>query len=174
MSQAEQQPFASLRVDDAIAYICIDVGGQRVNTLSTPMTERFEQILDELGDTPALEGVVIHSGKPGNFVVGFDINELGELASQPQDIRPMIERGHELMSRFEQLSVPVVAAIDGNCLGGGLELAMACHARIPRRVDLVMNAPASIIVGHLEQPIELPLELAQVVWQAAAVFGNEG
>jgi 3-hydroxyacyl-CoA dehydrogenase/enoyl-CoA hydratase/3-hydroxybutyryl-CoA epimerase len=134
-NRSDQNQYASVRVEEAIAYVCIDVGGQRVNTLSTPMTERFEQILDELRDTPALEGVVIHSGKPGNFVVGFDINELRELASQPQDIRPMIERGHELMGRFEQLSVPVVAAIDGNCLGGGLELAMACHARIASESD---------------------------------------
>jgi 3-hydroxyacyl-CoA dehydrogenase/enoyl-CoA hydratase/3-hydroxybutyryl-CoA epimerase len=147
MSQDEQKQYASVRVEDAIAYVCIDVSGQSVNTLSTPMTERFEQILDELGDTAALEGVVIHSGKPGNFIVGFDINELGELASQPQDIRPMIERGHELMSRFEQLSVPVVAAIDGNCLGGGLELAMACHGRIASESDKTQLGLPEIKLG---------------------------
>ncbi len=130
MSQDQQQEYATLRVEDAIAYVCIDVAEQSVNTLSTPMTRRFEEILDELGQTPAIEGVVIHSGKVGNFVVGFDINELQELAQKPEDIRPMIERGHELMNRVERLAVPVVAAVDGNCLGGGLELAMACHARI--------------------------------------------
>lgn len=130
MSQNNQPEYASLRIDDAIAYICIDVADKSVNTLSTPMTGRFEEIFDELQDTPPIEGVVIHSGKSGHFVVGFDINELQQLASNPQDIRPMLKRGHQLMRRLESLKVPVVAAIDGSCLGGGLELAMACHARI--------------------------------------------
>jgi 3-hydroxyacyl-CoA dehydrogenase/enoyl-CoA hydratase/3-hydroxybutyryl-CoA epimerase len=146
-SEDNTQPYASVRVHDAIAYVCIDVDAKSVNTLSTPMTQRFEQILDELADTPALEGVVIHSGKPNNFVVGFDINELGELADEPQDIRPMIERGHALMDRFEQLSVPVVAAIHGNCLGGGLELAMACHGRIASKSDSTQLGLPEIKLG---------------------------
>lgn len=130
MSQDTQPEYASLRIEEGIAYICIDVADKSVNTLSTPMTGRFEEILDELQDTPPIEGVVIHSGKAGHFVVGFDINELQQLASNPQDILPMLKRGHELANRLESLKVPVVAAIDGTCLGGGLELAMACHARI--------------------------------------------
>ncbi len=130
MSDDTRAQYASVRIDERIAYVCIDVQDKSVNTLSTPMTERFAEILDELDAAAELEGVVIHSGKPGNFVVGFDINELLELADEPEDIRPMIERGHQLMGRFEQLAVPVVAAVDGTCLGGGLELAMACHARI--------------------------------------------
>ncbi|AWV87892.1 3-hydroxyacyl-CoA dehydrogenase NAD-binding domain-containing protein [Bradymonas sediminis] len=130
MSQDTQPEYASLRIEEGIAYICIDVADKSVNTLSTPMTGRFEEILDELQDTPPIEGVVIYSGKAGHFVVGFDINELQELANNPQDILPMLKRGHALAARLESLKVPVVAAIDGTCLGGGLELAMACHARI--------------------------------------------
>src|SRR5690554_5252366 len=130
MSQNTQPEYASLRIEEGIAYICIDVADSSVNTLSTPMTGRFEAILDELEDTPPVEGVVIYSGKDGHFVVGFDINELQQLAQNPQDIGPMLKRGHALAKRLESMKVPVVAAIDGMALGGGLELAMACHARI--------------------------------------------
>lgn len=130
MSQDTPPEYASLRIEEGIAYICIDVADKSVNTLSTPMTGRFEAILDELEDAPPVEGVVIYSGKAGHFVVGFDINELQQLAQNPQDIAPMLRRGHALAKRLGSMKVPVVAAIDGMCLGGGLELAMACHARI--------------------------------------------
>jgi 3-hydroxyacyl-CoA dehydrogenase/enoyl-CoA hydratase/3-hydroxybutyryl-CoA epimerase len=147
MSEEAPKEYLSLRVDDGIAYVCIDVSGQRVNTLSTPMTERFEEVLDELRDTAGLEGVVIHSGKEGNFVVGFDINELQELSQRPEDVRPMIDRGHQMLGRFEELSVPVVAAVDGNCLGGGLELAMACHARIASNNDKTQMGLPEVKLG---------------------------
>lgn len=147
MSEEAPKEYLSLRVDDGIAYVCIDVSGQRVNTLSTPMTQRFEQVLDELRGTAGLEGVVLHSGKEGNFVVGFDINELQELSQRPEDVRPMIDRGHQMLGRFEELSVPVVAAIDGNCLGGGLELAMACHARIASNSDKTQMGLPEVKLG---------------------------
>lgn len=130
MAENKPEKYASLRVEDGIAWVGIDVAEQSVNTLSTPMTGRFEQILDQIQAASGLEGVVVYSAKPGDFVVGFDIHELQELGTNPDAILPMLERGHALMRRFETLALPVVAAIDGNCLGGGLELAMTCHARI--------------------------------------------
>lgn len=130
MAQTTQDKYVGLRIDEGIAYVGIDVADQSVNTLSTAMTGRFEEILDQLHEASELEGVVIYSEKPDDFVVGFDINELKSLADAPDDILPMLQRGHALMSRIETLPVPVVAAVQGNCLGGGLELAMACHARV--------------------------------------------
>ncbi|MFW5968841.1 MAG: 3-hydroxyacyl-CoA dehydrogenase NAD-binding domain-containing protein, partial [Persicimonas sp.] len=130
MNDQTTQQDVSVRIEETIAYVCIDVAEKSVNTLSTPLTERFDEILEELDDTPSLEGVVIYSGKDDDFIVGFDINELKEMARRPDDVANMVERGHALLERIEKLQVPVVAAIDGNCLGGGLELAMACQARV--------------------------------------------
>lgn len=125
-----QDRYAECRVEDGIAYICVDVRDERVNTLSTPMTDRFETILDELEAAPDLLGAVVYSGKADNFIAGFDINELEGFTRDQTGLRALVERGHRLMARFDGLGVPVVAAIHGSCLGGGLEVALACQGRV--------------------------------------------
>jgi len=122
--------LATVRIEDGMAYVCIDVAGEEVNTLSAGMTDRFDEILDGLKRESGLEGVVLHSGKADNFIAGFDINELKEFQQDPGRLRSLIERGHRQMERFETLEVPVVAAVDGSCLGGGLEVALACSGRV--------------------------------------------
>ncbi len=130
MAAASGDKLAKVRVDDGIAYVGLDVAGESVNTLSTPMVDRFEEVLDSSLHDESVEAVVIHSLKPDNFVVGFDIEELQGYYDDPDALRALVERGHGLMERLEALEQPVVAAIHGNCLGGGLELALACHARV--------------------------------------------
>jgi 3-hydroxyacyl-CoA dehydrogenase/enoyl-CoA hydratase/3-hydroxybutyryl-CoA epimerase len=124
------EKLASVRIEDQIAYVCVDVVGEKVNTLSTPMTDRFEEILDGLAREAGLVGVVLYSGKPDGFIAGFDIAELKAFGADPSGLEALVKRGHALMASFEELSVPVVAAIHGACLGGGLEVALACHARV--------------------------------------------
>lgn len=119
---------ARLVVEDDIAWIRLDEPGKKVNTVSRPVFEWFESIFDQLRDE-SLRGLVLISEKPGVFVAGADIHELEE-AEDPAEIRAMIERGHELVGRFAELPYPVVAAIDGVALGGGLELALACDLRV--------------------------------------------
>ena len=119
----------TLQVDDDIAYLRIDVPDERVNTLSAILIDEMEVLLDELQQYPRLEGGVVYSAKP-DFIVGFDIREFAEYAEDPDKMKAVARKGHELMRRFEHLGFPVVAAIEGNCLGGGLEVALACHARV--------------------------------------------
>ena len=123
-------PRVQLRVEDGIAYLCVDVLEDKVNTLSTPMVERFEAILAQLRQGSPLEGVVLHSGKPDGFIAGFDIKELRERRGDPGRLAQLVQRGHALMSALEALDAPVVAAIHGPCLGGGLEVALACAGRV--------------------------------------------
>lgn len=130
MTQTSTEPLASVRLDDQIAYVCVDVKADKLNTLSTPMTDRFEEILAGLKAQPGLEGVVLYSGKPDSFIAGFDIKELRAFNANPSGLEALIERGHALMNSFETLGVPIVAAIHGACLGGGLEVALACSARV--------------------------------------------
>ncbi|HSG38880.1 MAG TPA: 3-hydroxyacyl-CoA dehydrogenase NAD-binding domain-containing protein [Thermoanaerobaculia bacterium] len=118
----------ALAFEDGIAWLRLDDPGKKVNTLSTRIFDWFEQQIARLErDRP--EGLIIYSGKPDNFVAGADLEELLRLAD-PEAILEMLRRGHDLMERLAGLPFPTVAAIHGACLGGGLELALACKRRV--------------------------------------------
>ncbi len=142
-----REKLASVRIDDSIAFVGIDVVGKSVNTLSTPMVERFEEILETVIVDETVKGVVIHSEKPDNFVVGFDIEELQGYYEDPDALRELVARGHALMEKFTSLDLPVVAAIHGQCLGGGLELALACDSRIASNADKTKFGVPEIMLG---------------------------
>ena len=142
-----REKLASVRIDDSIAFVGIDVVGKSVNTLSTPMIERFEEILETVIVDENVRGVVIHSEKPDNFVAGFDIEELQGYYDDPDALRELVARGHALMEKFTSLDLPVVAAIHGQCLGGGLELALACHSRIASNADKTKFGVPEIMLG---------------------------
>src|SRR5690606_32209544 len=79
----------------------------------------------------SLKGLVITSAKADNFIAGADINEIRKLQKQPQlECYKASQLGKEVFGRIERLSVVVVAAINGICLGGGTELVLACDYRI--------------------------------------------
>ncbi|HEY0512170.1 MAG TPA: 3-hydroxyacyl-CoA dehydrogenase NAD-binding domain-containing protein [Thermoanaerobaculia bacterium] len=118
----------SLDFENGIAWLRLDDPEKKVNTLSNRLFEWFEaQVVRLERERP--EGLVIHSGKPDGFVAGADLEELLAL-SDPADVHTMLRRGHELMERLAALPFPTVAAIHGACLGGGLELALACDHRV--------------------------------------------
>lgn len=123
------EKLVSLTLEEGIAYLCVDVKGESVNTLSTAMSERMDEILEGLKRESGLEGAVIYSAKD-DFIVGFDIKELKAFNRDPSGLDELVRDGHRLMKRFEEVGIPFVAAIDGNCLGGGLEVALACHGRV--------------------------------------------
>jgi len=118
----------ALALEDGIAWLRLDDPGKKVNTLSTRLFEWFEAQIDRV-ERERPEGLVLYSGKPDGFVAGADLEELLALVD-PADVHAMLQRGHELMERLVALPFPTVAAIHGACLGGGLELALACKRRI--------------------------------------------
>jgi 3-hydroxyacyl-CoA dehydrogenase / enoyl-CoA hydratase / 3-hydroxybutyryl-CoA epimerase len=117
----------ALALEDGIAWLRLDDPGKKVNTLSTRLFEWFEAQIDRV-ERERPEGLVLYSGKPDGFVAGADLEELLALVD-PADVHAMLRRGHELMERLVALPFPTVA-IHGACLGGGLELALACKRRI--------------------------------------------
>jgi 3-hydroxyacyl-CoA dehydrogenase / enoyl-CoA hydratase / 3-hydroxybutyryl-CoA epimerase len=116
-------------VEEGIAIVTFDVPGEPVNTLSDAVKVEFEALLIHLRDDDLIRAAVLISGKPDSFIAGADIEEFTALTTQGAAERLSFE-GQEMVSRIETLAKPVVAAIHGACLGGGLELALACHYRI--------------------------------------------
>ncbi|MFP3940442.1 MAG: 3-hydroxyacyl-CoA dehydrogenase NAD-binding domain-containing protein [Thermoanaerobaculia bacterium] len=123
----------TLTIEDGVAWLTLDDPDKRVNTLSSRTFSWFEEQVARLeGDGPEegrIRGLVILSGKPGTFVAGADIEELEGLEDEGE-ILELLRHGHDLMGRLAALPFPTVAAIEGACLGGGLELALACDFRV--------------------------------------------
>jgi 3-hydroxyacyl-CoA dehydrogenase / enoyl-CoA hydratase / 3-hydroxybutyryl-CoA epimerase len=117
------------QIDNGIAVITFDLQGEPVNKLNAAVKRELEALLGRLRDDPAVRAVVLISGKPDTFIAGADIEEFTAIANQTEAERLSFE-GQETVSRLETFHKPIVAAINGACLGGGLEVALACHYRI--------------------------------------------
>jgi 3-hydroxyacyl-CoA dehydrogenase / enoyl-CoA hydratase / 3-hydroxybutyryl-CoA epimerase len=119
-----------LEIEDGIAVIRLDQPGKAVNVLSAAMTDSMREIIDRLerGEGNARAAVIL-SAKRGVWVAGADIEDFKSLENAADGER-LSRTGHELLARLERLPIPVVAAIDGVALGGGLELALACTYRL--------------------------------------------
>ncbi|MCG9746937.1 fatty acid oxidation complex subunit alpha FadJ [Shewanella sp. Isolate8] len=121
--------FTLNRQDNGIAVLTMDVPGETMNTLRAEFGPEICEMLAEIKSDASIRGVVIISGKKDSFVAGADISMLDACATA-EDARELSKQGHEVFLALESLSIPVVAAINGACLGGGLELALACHQRV--------------------------------------------
>jgi 3-hydroxyacyl-CoA dehydrogenase/enoyl-CoA hydratase/3-hydroxybutyryl-CoA epimerase/3-hydroxyacyl-CoA dehydrogenase/enoyl-CoA hydratase/3-hydroxybutyryl-CoA epimerase/enoyl-CoA isomerase len=116
--------------DGGIGVLSFDTPGSRANTLGQPILVELEQVLGRLSSRSDLRGLVLVSGKPGMFIAGADLRELGTARPEPAQIRASVNRGLEVFARIEGLPYPTAAAIDGACMGGGLELALAFDYRL--------------------------------------------
>ncbi len=125
----DMSTFTLIRQDNGIVHLVMDVVGETMNTLKAEFTEQIDQVLKEIREDNTIKGVVLLSGKKDSFVAGADINMLASMKSA-SEASALSRQGQMIFEQIENLSIPVVAAINGACLGGGLELAMACHARI--------------------------------------------
>ena len=112
-----------------IGLIYFDCPGEKVNKLSTPIMEELDALLTDIRNKADWKAVIFASKKPGMFIAGADIKEIENVSSEDQGYRLAI-KGQALFQRIAELPLIVVAAIDGACLGGGLELALACHYRV--------------------------------------------
>jgi enoyl-CoA hydratase/carnithine racemase len=119
-------------VEDRIALLTID--HPPVNSFNKQVVSELDEAIDELLADDEVKGIVITGGGTNAFVAGADIPEIKELLEKPEggyaESRAFIERGQGVNLKIETADKPVVAAINGFCLGGGLELAMSCHMRI--------------------------------------------
>ncbi|MDO5667857.1 MAG: 3-hydroxyacyl-CoA dehydrogenase NAD-binding domain-containing protein [Alcaligenaceae bacterium] len=124
----QQFKHFSLKEEAQVFWLYIDRADSEVNALSAELMAEFHQVLDYLEQNKA-KGLIITSAKETGFVVGADINEFSDLATAEQ-VKAMVARGWDLFNRLEAVSYPTLALINGHCLGGGLELALACRYRM--------------------------------------------
>jgi 3-hydroxyacyl-CoA dehydrogenase/enoyl-CoA hydratase/3-hydroxybutyryl-CoA epimerase/enoyl-CoA isomerase len=123
---------AALQLDirDGVGVVTFDQPGGRANTLGQAVLGEFEALLGQLRERTDLAGIVLRSGKPGMFIAGADLRELGGARVDEGLSRKLVKRGLDIVAGFEALPYPTVAAIDGACMGGGLEVAMGFDYRI--------------------------------------------
>ncbi|HEY0469483.1 MAG TPA: fatty acid oxidation complex subunit alpha FadJ [Polyangiaceae bacterium] len=114
---------------DGVAIIRFDLADEPLNILKASFAEEFSSVLSRLEHEPLLKAVVFSSGKPEGFIAGADIQMLHAL-QRPEQARESSRAGQRALNDLAGFRVPVVAAIHGACLGGGLELALACSARV--------------------------------------------
>lgn len=123
------QKHWSYTVDENnIAWLCFDKQGSSVNTLDTEVLVELEAALDEL-NRQTVEAVIFTSGKDNGFIYGADINQFKD-SDDLAKVDELISLGQKVFRQIEDLRHRTIALINGFCLGGGLELALACNYRV--------------------------------------------
>ncbi|MDO8959356.1 MAG: 3-hydroxyacyl-CoA dehydrogenase NAD-binding domain-containing protein [Rhodocyclaceae bacterium] len=113
------------RDENALVWATLDRAGESTNALSAEVLAEFRELLDQLDQAPP-KGLIIRSGKAAGFIAGADIQEFTQLDSAEKG-RALIARGWDLFNRLAAVAYPTLALVRGHCLGGGLELSLACR-----------------------------------------------
>lgn len=139
-----------LAVDDQnIAWLAIDVPGEKMNTLQSAFVAEMQQVFEQLNQQKSnLKGLIVHSLKPDNFIAGADVKML-EACTSAQEAQELASQGQKMFQQLSDLPFPVVAAIHGPCLGGGLELALACDYRVCSDDDKTRLGLPEVMLGLL-------------------------
>ncbi|PKO39183.1 MAG: crotonase [Betaproteobacteria bacterium HGW-Betaproteobacteria-6] len=119
------QHWRLTRDDQGIAVATLDRAGEATNALSAALMAELAHILDSLDKAPPT-GLILRSGKEAGFIAGADIGEFSQLDT-PEKGRELVTRGWNLFNRLAAVPYPTLALVRGHCLGGGLELALACR-----------------------------------------------
>jgi enoyl-CoA hydratase/carnithine racemase len=123
------QPIVVIRKDSVAT---IELNDPPYNRLGMALFDALEEAIAEIEQDTSVRAVVLRGAGDDNFSVGADIREFGMAASQ-RGVKDFIEQRLHVIRRIETMSKPVICAIRGACLGGGLEIALGCHFRIAAR-----------------------------------------
>ncbi len=145
MSQA-----LTFTIEDGIGIITFDLPNEPVNKFSASVIAEFNIVLDRIASDPMVKAAVLISGKSDVFIAGADIDAFLEFKNA-KDAEAASAMGHAAMLRIAQSRAPIVAAINGSCMGGGLEAALACAYRIatdhPKTVLALPETQLGLIPG---------------------------
>lgn len=124
----EYQHWQIVTDNEQIQWLTLDRHGESVNSLSREVLAELDCILDNI-DQQAVRGMVITSGKKTGFIAGADVKQFSSLATEDEAF-DLIREGQLVFDKLAALSIPTVALINGFCMGGGYELALACRFRV--------------------------------------------
>ena len=139
--------FRVERRDGGLAHLVVDHPGRKLNVLDRDAIESLEAALGDLEASPP-QGLIVISGKPGSFIAGADIDAIAGVTDSAL-AHTLVRRGQAAYSRIAALPFPTVAAIDGVCLGGGTELALACDSRIATEEPRTQIGLPEVMLGIL-------------------------
>ena len=140
MIEVERRP-------DGVAVIVLDHPTKPVNTLSPAVVEEFNEKVAPLIDDNEIRAMVVVSAKPDTFIAGADLELIEGLGAA--EISAMSRDGNALLERIATSSKPVVAAVHGAALGGGLEVALACHYILATDDPKTVLAQSEVMLGLL-------------------------
>ena len=119
----------ALSVSDGIARLVFDQPDSEVNVLTSENLKALDALLDEIIQKKEFKALLITSAKNRVFIAGADIREIESIVTKEDAFRAA-ERGKEIFKKLESLAIPTICVINGACLGGGFELALACRYRV--------------------------------------------
>lgn len=137
-----------LSLSGRVAWLRYDQPGSPVNTLNSRVGPVFAQCFDRIEQDERIDGVVLVSDKPDTWIAGADIDELRGIR-EAAEAEALSRGGQQLLDRLAAFRKPVVAAIHGAALGGGLEVALACRHRIATEHDKTVLALPEVQLGLL-------------------------
>jgi 3-hydroxyacyl-CoA dehydrogenase/enoyl-CoA hydratase/3-hydroxybutyryl-CoA epimerase/enoyl-CoA isomerase len=117
-------------LDGAVGLVTFDLPNSRANTLGQAVLAEFTALARHLGERRDLRGLILRSGKPGMFIAGADLREMGSMRPDRELNRRAVQAGLDMIAALENLPYPTVAVIDGACMGGGLEVALGFDFRL--------------------------------------------
>lgn len=138
----------NLKIEDKIAVLEFDQPDSKVNVLNNDSMQELSRLIDEVANKTELAALLITSKKDRIFIAGADIKELGEIQSV-EEAREKVDLGKEIFNRLQGLNLLTVAVINGACLGGGLELSLACKYRVASFSDKVKIGLPEVKLGIL-------------------------
>ncbi|XP_041927907.1 hydroxyacyl-CoA dehydrogenase trifunctional multienzyme complex subunit alpha b [Alosa sapidissima] len=131
-----------------VAVVRINDPNSKVNTLSEKMQAEMTDVMDEIWGNATVKSAVLISSKPGCFIAGADINMI-QACKSAEEVTGLSQEGQKMFEKVEKSPIPIVAAINGSCLGGGLELAIACQYRIATKSKKTVLGTPEVMLGLL-------------------------
>ncbi|XP_053498359.1 hydroxyacyl-CoA dehydrogenase trifunctional multienzyme complex subunit alpha a [Ictalurus furcatus] len=131
-----------------VAVVRINDPTSKVNTLSKQLQAELTEVMGEIWGNGAIKSAVLISTKPGCFIAGADINMI-KACTSAEEVTSLSQEGQKMFEKIEKSPIPIVAAINGSCLGGGLEFAIACQYRVATKSKKTVLGTPEVMLGLL-------------------------